>query len=110
MPVHECQIIPLITLFIRRPRSVHGRIQHIELTSKGRKLLAQCRERVQALELETVENLSMDEQGCNGRSPHRIHDPMRAFCVHIFAHNVNFDHAIKADGMINGILRIIYSG
>ena len=47
----------------RRAHSVHGRIQHIDVTPSGRKLLARCRQRVQAIEQGLLSGLSArDEQ------------------------------------------------
>ncbi|MBS7700014.1 MULTISPECIES: MarR family transcriptional regulator [unclassified Chelatococcus] len=46
----------------RQPHSVHGRIQHIELTEKGKKLLACCKKRVRAIEQEITSGLSADEE------------------------------------------------
>ncbi|MHB8258498.1 MAG: MarR family winged helix-turn-helix transcriptional regulator [Acidiferrobacterales bacterium] len=38
----------------RHPHAVHGRIQHIEVTKGGRRLLAKCRTRVKAVEEELL--------------------------------------------------------
>ncbi len=42
----------------RRPHAVHGRIQHIEVTKGGRRLLAKCRRRVKAVEEELLAGVS----------------------------------------------------
>ena len=48
---------------LRRPHEVHGRIQHIEVTAAGRRLLAKCRARVKAVEEELLAGISRgDEQ------------------------------------------------
>jgi DNA-binding MarR family transcriptional regulator len=46
----------------RHPHSVHGRIQNIQLTEKGAKILAKCRLRVRALEREIAEIATADEE------------------------------------------------
>ena len=46
----------------RRPHAVHGRIQHIDVTQAGRKLLARCRKRVQAIEQRVVAGISASEE------------------------------------------------
>lgn len=47
----------------RRPHAVHGRIQHIEVTAAGRRLLAKCRARVKAVEENLLAGISRgDEQ------------------------------------------------
>ncbi|MEK1886309.1 MAG: MarR family transcriptional regulator [Phyllobacterium sp.] len=46
----------------RRPHSIHGRIQHIELTDKGRVLLARCREHVRTIEQEITTGLSAGDE------------------------------------------------
>jgi len=46
----------------RRPHSVHGRIQHLDVTEAGRKLLAQCRSRVQKIESWLLEGLTSAEE------------------------------------------------
>jgi DNA-binding MarR family transcriptional regulator len=45
----------------RRPHAIHGRIQHLDLSDMGHKLLTRCRERVQTLERELAGGLSPDE-------------------------------------------------
>ncbi|MEW6632694.1 MAG: MarR family transcriptional regulator [Pseudomonadota bacterium] len=47
---------------IRKPHAVHGRIQHLDLSDRGRVLLRRCRERVQKLEGELTVNLSDEEE------------------------------------------------
>ena len=48
---------------LRRPHEVHGRIQHIEVTAAGRRLLAKCRARVKAVEEDLLAGISRgDEQ------------------------------------------------
>ena len=42
----------------RRPHAVHGRIQQIEVTEVGRQLLAECRNRVKAVEDELLAGVS----------------------------------------------------
>ena len=47
----------------RRPHAVHGRIQHIEVTAAGRRLLAKCRARVKAVEEDLLAGIPRgDEQ------------------------------------------------
>ncbi|SEE32832.1 DNA-binding transcriptional regulator, MarR family [Rhizobiales bacterium GAS191] len=46
----------------RRAHSVHGRIQHIDVTASGRQLLARCRRLVQALEQDLQAGLSLREE------------------------------------------------
>ncbi len=47
----------------RRPHEVHGRIQHIEVSAAGRRLLAKCRARVKAVEEDLLAGISRgDEQ------------------------------------------------
>lgn len=46
----------------RRPHSVHGRIQHIDVTADGKKMLAQCRQRVQAIEQRLLAGLSPHDE------------------------------------------------
>jgi len=46
----------------RRPHQVHGRIQHVDVTEAGRKLLARCRERVQVLERQLAAGLSVRDE------------------------------------------------
>jgi DNA-binding MarR family transcriptional regulator len=46
----------------RRPHAVHGRIQQIEVTEAGRKLLARCRACVKPVEAELLGGLSTAEQ------------------------------------------------
>lgn len=41
----------------RRPHASHGRIQHIDVTPEGEKLLARCRQRARALEEELTTGL-----------------------------------------------------
>jgi DNA-binding MarR family transcriptional regulator len=45
----------------RRPHSVHGRIQQLELTESGGALLTRAKQRVYALERKLVEDLGEDE-------------------------------------------------
>jgi DNA-binding MarR family transcriptional regulator len=47
---------------VRRAHSVHGRIQHLDVTSAGQKLLAKCRECAHAIERRMRANLSPDEE------------------------------------------------
>lgn len=49
-------------LIDRRRDDFHGRIQHLEITSRGAKLLAQCRKRVQKIEQWLLKNLSAKEE------------------------------------------------
>ena len=42
----------------RRPHEIHGRIQHLDLTDKGQRLLRSARERVHAVENELVKGAS----------------------------------------------------
>ena len=42
----------------RRPHEIHGRIQHLDLTDKGQRLLWSARERVHAVENELVKGAS----------------------------------------------------
>jgi DNA-binding MarR family transcriptional regulator len=46
----------------RRPHSVHGRIQQLELTEHGRALLAKAKKRMHGLEHELSNGLSADEE------------------------------------------------
>lgn len=46
----------------RRPHSIHGRIQHLDVTKAGRKLLSRCRERVQKIEAWLLEGLTAAEE------------------------------------------------
>lgn len=46
----------------RHPHSVHGRILQVELSESGLALLAECRERVQALERELSRGLDAAEE------------------------------------------------
>ena len=47
----------------RHPHEIHGRIQHIEVTKYGRRLLAKCRTAVKAVEEELLAGVSRaDEQ------------------------------------------------
>ena len=46
----------------RRPHSVHGRIQHIDVTDTGKELLARCRKRVQVIEHQLRSRLSLEEE------------------------------------------------
>ena len=47
----------------RRPHEVHGRIQHIEVSAAGRRLLAKCRARVKAVEEDLLAGIPRgDEQ------------------------------------------------
>ena len=46
----------------RRPHDIHGRIQHLDMTQTGRKLLARCRRRVQGVEAHLVAGLPPDEE------------------------------------------------
>lgn len=46
----------------RRPHSIHGRIQHLDVTEAGRKLLTRCRERVQKIESWLLEGLTAAEE------------------------------------------------
>ena len=42
----------------RRQHEVHGRIQHLELSEKGRLLLAKCRKRVHKIDRELMQDLT----------------------------------------------------
>ncbi len=46
----------------RRPHEIHGRIQHIDLTAPGRRVLAQCRGRIGHLETRMTAGLSAAEE------------------------------------------------
>lgn len=46
---------------VRHPHAVHGRIQHIDLNEKGKSQLAECRNRVYAIERELVDGLPPDD-------------------------------------------------
>ena len=46
----------------RRPHEVHGRIQHIDLTPAGRKLLTQCRSRITVMEERMKAGLTAAEE------------------------------------------------
>lgn len=46
----------------RRPHSVHGRIQHIDVTKMGKQLLVQCRARVQVIEQRLRAGLSQQDE------------------------------------------------
>ena len=43
-------------------RSVHGRIQHIDVTEAGRKVLAQCRSRIETLNRRMAAGLTAAEE------------------------------------------------
>lgn len=45
---------------VRHPHAVHGRIQHIDLSAKGKNQLAECRKRILAIERDLVNGLSPD--------------------------------------------------
>lgn len=47
---------------MRRPHAVHGRIQHLLLSARGRALLAECRARAHAVERDLAGALSETEQ------------------------------------------------
>jgi DNA-binding MarR family transcriptional regulator len=46
----------------RRPHEVHGRIQHIDVTDSGRKVLAQCRSRVETVNRRMAAGLTAAEE------------------------------------------------
>ncbi len=46
----------------RRPHQIHGRIQHIEVSKDGRRLLAKCRSRVKQIEDDLLTGISGDEE------------------------------------------------
>jgi len=46
----------------RRPHASHGRVKHLDVTPAGRKLLARCRQRVQATERRLAAGLSPAEE------------------------------------------------
>lgn len=46
----------------RRPHSVHGRIQHIDVTDAGKNLLARCRKRVRVIESQLRSRLSPEQE------------------------------------------------
>jgi DNA-binding MarR family transcriptional regulator len=54
-------------LVARRPHQVHGRIQHLELTEKGRAALSVAKKRVYALETSLLAGLSPDEEAATRR-------------------------------------------
>jgi DNA-binding MarR family transcriptional regulator len=47
---------------VRRPHEIHGRIQHIDLSPKGKALLAECRARAHAVEHELTARLPPAEE------------------------------------------------
>jgi DNA-binding MarR family transcriptional regulator len=47
---------------VRRPHAVHGRIQKIELSKIGRRLLAACRARAIGVEQDLTADISADEE------------------------------------------------
>jgi DNA-binding MarR family transcriptional regulator len=47
---------------VRRPHTVHGRIQQLDLSESGRAMLATCRERVHAVETELLRDLPPDAE------------------------------------------------
>jgi DNA-binding MarR family transcriptional regulator len=49
-------------LIERRPHPVHGRIQQIEVTESGQRLLKQCRARVKKLEAQMLEGFNAEEE------------------------------------------------
>jgi DNA-binding MarR family transcriptional regulator len=49
-------------LVARTPHPTHGRVRQIELTPRGRKLVAECHQRVLTLESRLVSSLSKPEQ------------------------------------------------
>lgn len=61
----------------RHPHPVHGRIRHIELTGKGKHLLAQCGEHVRAIEQDIVSGLSAEEETTIRRWLARVASPER---------------------------------
>jgi len=61
----------------RHPHPVHRRIRHIELTGKGKHLLAQCGERVRAIEQDIVNGLSAEEETAIRRWLARVAAPER---------------------------------
>lgn len=46
----------------RRPHAIHGRIQHLDLSEKGKALLAKCRARVHAFERDLAKGMSANEE------------------------------------------------
>lgn len=46
----------------RRPHAVHGRIQHIEVSAAGRRLLAKCQARVKTVEEDLLAGISRDDE------------------------------------------------
>ncbi len=46
----------------RRPHAVHGRIQHLELSDRGRALLAKCRVRAHAVDRGLARDLTASEE------------------------------------------------
>ena len=59
----------------RRPHPVDGRIRHIELTGKGKHLLAQCGEHVRSIEQDIVDGLSAGEETTIRRWLARVASP-----------------------------------
>jgi DNA-binding MarR family transcriptional regulator len=47
---------------VRRPHAVHGRIQRLELSQIGRRLLADCRTRAISVERDLTSNISVTEE------------------------------------------------
>ncbi len=47
---------------VSRPHAVHGRIQQLEITEAGKKLLARCKSRVDAVELQLAAGLTEEEE------------------------------------------------
>ena len=46
----------------RRPHTVHGRIEHIDVTEEGHALVKRCRSRMQAIEKQALAGLSEEEE------------------------------------------------
>ncbi|SNB64022.1 DNA-binding transcriptional regulator, MarR family [Arboricoccus pini] len=46
----------------RRPHSIHGRIQHIDLTDEGRDVLARCRQHVRTIEQDITRDISAGDE------------------------------------------------
>ena len=48
---------------VSRPHAVHGRIQQLEITEAGKKLLARCKSRVDAVKSQLAAGLTEEESG-----------------------------------------------
>jgi DNA-binding MarR family transcriptional regulator len=52
----------LLKIVTRRPHAVHGRIQLLEITDTGRKLMTKCRNRVNSVESQLSAYVAPEEE------------------------------------------------